>query len=114
MFLTDENFQSLFINGLRSRVPDVDLKRAVDVGLNRTPDADILEWAANERRVFLTHDVATMLTTFADRLAAGKWSAGVLEVDNRSVIAPVIEDLAVIAVAGEAADFENRVQFLPL
>jgi hypothetical protein len=34
--------------------------RVQDVGLVQTPDPDILEWAASQGRVLLSHDVSTV------------------------------------------------------
>ncbi len=63
-FLADENFDNRIVRGLSRRFPDVDVVRVQDVGLVNTDDREILAWAANEKRVLLTHDVATM-TAFA-------------------------------------------------
>ncbi|MEG4913169.1 DUF5615 family PIN-like protein [Microcoleus sp. B13-B4] len=42
------------------RLPELDIVRVQDVGLIHTDDPDILEWAANEGRILLTPDVATI------------------------------------------------------
>lgn len=36
--------------------PDLELVRVQDVGLNQTPDSDILEWAANQERVLISQN----------------------------------------------------------
>jgi predicted nuclease of predicted toxin-antitoxin system len=58
--LTDENFNGAILRGLVRRLPELDIVRVQDVGLIHTDDPDILEWAANQRRILLTHDVATL------------------------------------------------------
>ena len=56
----DENFNNDIIRGLRRRNPTIDLVRVQDAGLSGAADAAVLEWAAAENRVLLTHDVSTM------------------------------------------------------
>ena len=63
-FLADENFDNRIVRGLSRRFPEVDVTRVQDVGLMNTDAREILAWAAYEKRVLLTHDVATM-TAFA-------------------------------------------------
>lgn len=59
--LTDENFNGAILRGLVRRLPELDIVRVQDIGLIHTDDPDILEWAANEGRILLTHDVATIM-----------------------------------------------------
>ena len=58
--VSDENFDGDILRGLYRRRPDLDVVRVQDVGLNATSDPDILEWAAVEGRILLTHDRDTM------------------------------------------------------
>ncbi len=60
LFLSDEDFNRRIVRGLRRRLPRLDIVRVQDVGLITRPDTEVLEWAANENRVVLTHDVTTM------------------------------------------------------
>jgi predicted nuclease of predicted toxin-antitoxin system len=62
---TDQDFNARIVSGLRRRVPDLDVMSVRDVGLATAPDPEILEWAAREQRVLLSHDVST-LVGFAD------------------------------------------------
>ena len=56
----NENFDNTVVRGLLQRNPNIDLVRVQDVGLSRENDPTILAWAAQENRVLLTHDVATI------------------------------------------------------
>jgi predicted nuclease of predicted toxin-antitoxin system len=60
-FLADENFRGALVRGLLRRRPTLDLLRVPDVGLSGADDPDILDWAAREGRVVLTHDAATLI-----------------------------------------------------
>ncbi len=69
-FLADEDFDNDIVRGLLRRLPDLDIVRVQDVQLDRQQDAAILEWAAAEGRVVLTHDVSTMTAHAIRRIAA--------------------------------------------
>lgn len=58
--LSDENFNEDIVRGLLLRRPDLDLRRVHEVGLEGADDPTILEWAAANNRIVLTHDRATM------------------------------------------------------
>ena len=58
--VSDENFNGDIGRGLLRRHPELELVRVQDVGLMQRPDPDILEWAASQGRVLLSHDVSTV------------------------------------------------------
>src|SRR5436190_7461245 len=58
---SDENFTGDIMRGLYRRRADLDVVRVQDVGLDATPDPDILAWAAVEGRILLTHDRDSMV-----------------------------------------------------
>ncbi len=59
-FLSDENFNGDIVRGLFLRKPDLDLVRVQETGLRKADDPTILAWAAEQDRILLTHDRATM------------------------------------------------------
>ncbi len=67
-FLADENFNNQIVRGILRQSPDVDVVRVQDVGLSGADDPTVLAWAAQENRVVLTHDVATMITFAYERI----------------------------------------------
>lgn len=91
--LTDENFNGAILRGLVRRLPELDIVRVQDVGLIHTDDPDILEWAANEGRILLTHDVATITMYAYDRVDRGLPMLGVVEVIATAPIGKIIDDL---------------------
>ena len=54
-FAADENFNNDIVRGLRRRKPELDIVRVQEAGLSGAVDPDVLEWAAREGRVLLTH-----------------------------------------------------------
>ena len=56
-FLADEDFDNDIVRGMLRRLSRMDIVRVQDVGLSGALDPRVLEWAAREGRVLLTHDV---------------------------------------------------------
>ncbi|WP_347242249.1 DUF5615 family PIN-like protein [Nostoc sp. FACHB-892] len=56
--LADENFDNTVVRGLFRRSPEIDIVRVQDIGLSNKDDPTILDWAAQEGRILLTHDVS--------------------------------------------------------
>lgn len=113
-FLADEDLNNDIVRGLRRRRPGADVVRVQDVGLSGHPDPAVLAWAAGHGRVLLTHDAATLIGYALARLAAGQPMAGVLVAPQSAALAAVIADLEVIDAASDAADWADRVIYLPL
>lgn len=113
-FLLDENFNGKIVRGLRARKPDVDMIRVQDTEISGADDPTVLEWAAKEGRILLTHDLDTMTKYANDRIEQGLPLAGVIFVRDTLPIAKVIDDLLTVLGASEAGEWENRTDFLPL
>jgi predicted nuclease of predicted toxin-antitoxin system len=69
--LADENFDNTIVRGLLRRNLNIDIVRVQDIGLSGQDDPIILAWAAQENRVLLTHDVATITRYAYERLTQG-------------------------------------------
>lgn len=109
---TDENFRERIVRGLRRRQPDLDLARAQDEGLSGAADPDVLEWAAREGRVLLSHDFDTLIGHAWDRVRAGLAMPGVVAVPQNMSIGRAIDELELFAVASEEDEWNNQVLFL--
>jgi hypothetical protein len=110
----DENFNADIVRGLRRRFPDIDVVRVQDAGLSGADDPTVLDWAARERRILLTHDVTTLVGHALGRLDAGQSMPGVFAVPSRAPLGAVIEDLALVIECSVSAEWEGHVIFLPL
>ncbi|MGH8827633.1 MAG: DUF5615 family PIN-like protein [Jiangellaceae bacterium] len=113
-FLADENFDHRIVHGLQRRAVQLDIVTVQEVGLRTLDDPTVLEWAANEGRVLLTHDLATMRDCAYARVAEGLPMPGVFEVRESLPIAVVIEELLVLDGASEPDEWKNSVHYLPL
>jgi predicted nuclease of predicted toxin-antitoxin system len=68
----DENFNNNIVRGLLRRYPNLDIIRIQDVGLSGADDPTVLEWAAQEERILLTHDVSTITRYAYERTGSGQ------------------------------------------
>jgi len=113
-FAVDENFNMHIVSGVLRRLPDADIVRVQDAGLTGADDPVVLEWAASEGRVLLTHDANT-LTAFAyERVAQGLAIPGVFEVSLKVSISVAIEEIMLLAECSLEAEWEGQVNYLPL
>ena len=110
----DENLDNRILTGLKRRIPAIDAVRVQDVGLIGADDPAILEWAAEEGRILVTHDVATVTRYAYDRVRAGLPMPGVIEVHSLSSIGRALEDLVLIVEASLPGELEGQVQYVPL
>ena len=113
-FLADQNFNHNIVRGLLRRNPAIDIVSAAEAGLSRMTDPQLLEWAAHEQRVLLTHDVSTMTKYVYDRLEAGQAMPGLIEVSFFLNIGQVIEDLLLLAECSFDGEYEGQIIYLPL
>ncbi|NJL40551.1 MAG: DUF5615 family PIN-like protein [Leptolyngbyaceae cyanobacterium SM1_4_3] len=112
--LADENFDNTIIRGLLRRDPDIDIVRVQDVGLSGKDDPTILQWASQEGRVLLTHDVATITRYAYDRVRQGQLMPGVIEVNVDAAIGRVIEDALLVIECRLEGELDGQIQYLPL
>ena len=112
--LVDEHVPRSIVLGLRSREPALDILEVKAVGLRRAADDALLEWAAQEGRVFVTYDVNTAIDAAYDRVRAGKPMPGVFAVTKFTPVGVAIEHLLILAVASNPGEWENQVAYVPL
>ena len=110
--LSDENFNGEIVRGLFRVQADLDLVRVQDVGLLGADDPAILAWAAQDNRVLLTHDRATVPAFAYDRLRTQEMMPGVFVVDDRAAIGQAIDDVLLFARYSEESEWEGRVLYL--
>ncbi len=112
--IADENFNNTIVRGLLRIKPNLDILRVQDVGLFSADDPTVLEWAAKEDRILLTHDVATITQYAYERVNAGKYMPGVIEVSRKVPLGIAIEDILFIAEACEHGELEGQILYLPM
>ena len=113
-FLVDEDFDNDILRGVLRRKPDLDVVRTQDVGLRGGKDPAVLEWAAQEGRILLTHDVRTMKTHAYERIDKGLPMPGVFLVLQSTPIGQAIDEVLLLAEASIEGEWEGQVGHLPL
>ena len=112
--VADENFNNNIVRGVLRRKPEADIVRVQDVGLSGADDPSVLEWAAQQGRVLLTHDVSTITRYAYQRIEAGQEMPGVFEVSRTTPIGPVIEDIVLLLECGLEGEWVGQIIYLPL
>src|ERR1700736_387813 len=93
----DENFNNDIVRGARRRNAQVDMVRIQNAGLSGSDAPTILEWAAQNSRVLVTHDVSTMTHYAYERVREGKPMPGVFEVSRKVPIGIAIQEITLLA-----------------
>lgn len=112
--LADENLNGDILRGLLLREPELDIVRVQDVGLSGADDPGVLEWAAEQNRVVLTHDRTTMPDFAYERVSAGNPMPGLFLLDDRFPAGQAIEEILLIVGCTEQDEWLDRVVYLPL
>ncbi len=113
-FLADENLNNQIVRGVLRRNSNIDIVRVQDVGLTEVDDPTVLESAAQNGRVVLTHDVATMTNFAYERLQAGLAMPGLFEISRRVSVGLAIEEILLLDECSLEREWEGQVRFLPL
>ena len=112
-FLADADLNYAVVQGLRLREPFIDFKTANDAGLEGLSDPEVLELAAREERVLVSHDKSTMPVHFAARVGSGLRSPGVLLALPSASVADIIESLLIIWSASHDKEWSGQIHYLP-
>lgn len=112
--MTDEDLNGHIIRGVLRLLPELDVERVQDIGLLSASDAEILEAAANDGRMLLTHDAKTMPEHAYERVRSGKPMAGVIVCPQDLAIGTAVQDIALLAECSEAGEWKGKVIYLPI
>jgi len=113
-FATDENFDRRILDGLRIRLPELDIIRVQDTEMYQLSDPELLGKLAFQGRILLTHDISTMPGFVYERIKNGQSVPGVVAVPQTMPVGQALDDLELMIGAGQPADFENQVKYIPL
>jgi hypothetical protein len=113
-FLADENFDERVLRELKRRLSDMEVVRVQDVQLQGVKDELILEWAASQRYVLLTHDAKTMTRHGRERIAKGLLFPGMVVIKRKSPIGRIVRELEILIACTRQDEWEDRFWFVPL
>lgn len=112
-FQADNDLKFAIVRAVRRREPAIDFASARETGLEGVDDDEVLNRAATEGRVLVSHDRRTMVDHFRQRLIASKPSPGLLVVSQGAPVGAVVEALIILWAAADPADLRNQVHHLP-
>lgn len=110
----DQDFDHDILRGLRLRLPNIDAITALQAGLDRESDPEILAWAAEQNRVVLTHDCNTMTAHAYNRVGKGEPMTGVFIVPRDLPVGKAISELELLIACSLENEWRDLVVFLPL
>ena len=113
-FLADENFNGKLLTALHTALPQLDVVRVQDTNMAASPDPELLEWAATNNRIILTHDVRTLAGFAYNRVREGLSMPGIIEIKISGSIGSIADDLILLIETSTPQEFENQVRFIPL
>jgi len=109
----DECVDNDIVRGVLRMSATVDFVRVQDAGLTGADDPTVLAWAAREKRVLVTHDLATMIRFAYERVSRDEPMPGLPAIRSGSPIRAAIDDLVLIIECSEDGELEGRVLHLP-
>lgn len=112
-FAADENFNNDILRAVWRVGPSLDIVRVQDTEASGFLDPDLLRRLARENRILLTHDVNT-IPGFAKALwREGFTLPGIFLVHDAKPIAPVAQDIVLIATCSSPEEWTNQLWYLP-
>ena len=112
--LADENLHNILVRGVFLQEPSVDFCRVQDVGLRGIDDPALLQWAAEQDRIVVSHDTNTLIQFAQEQVQKGEKMPGLFCVSPFASFSQVIDDLVVLVRASEEGEWEGQVLFIPL
>ncbi len=112
-FQADADLNHNIVVGVLRREPEIDFQTALTAELEGLPDNTVLEIAAREKRILVSHDLKTMPFHFAEFITT-QTSPGVLIVSQSLPMQEAIDSLILIWTASSAEEWVNRILFLPI
>jgi hypothetical protein len=111
-FQADNDFNGRVVRAVARLSPAVDFQTAAAIGLHGLPDERVLELAAAEGRILVSHDRKTMPIHFRNFIARQE-SPGLFIVSQNLPIAEAAEWLYTFWAASEAAEHVNLITYIP-
>lgn len=116
-YQADADLNQAIVTGTLRREPRVDFQNAFAAGLEGMKDSEVLELAAQQDRILITHDRRTMpleFSLFITNPQISRQSPGVIIVSRKLPIDAVIADLLLIWEVSSAEEWINRIAKLPI
>jgi hypothetical protein len=94
-FQADVNLNENIVTGIRKLVPEIDFQSAQEAGLQGLVDFQVLDIAANQKRILVTQDQRT-IPKHVDDARRVRGNLGVLIISQKNNVEPAIEEVILI------------------
>ncbi len=111
-FQADNDLNKAIVRAVVRQERGVDFRSAQTARLDRVPDPEVLQSAATNGRVLVSHDFHTMPAHF-QKFVEEAWSPGVFLIPQDLPVARAVQSLLLIWAATEAEEWENRLCLIP-
>ena len=111
-FQADADLRQAIVTGVIRRQPKLDFQSANEAKLEGLKDREVLEIAAREGRVLVTHDRKTMPTEFGNFIISQS-SSGVLIVSQDLPVREAIDAIILVWEASTAEEWINQIMSVP-
>ncbi len=112
-FQADNDLKLGIVKAVRRREPAIQFVSAQEAKLNGVGDPEILERAASEGLVLVSHDRHTMLDHFRAHLVAGRLTPGLLIVSQGFPVGVVAESIVYVWPIATPLELRNQAHYLP-
>ena len=112
--LADENLNRVLVTATARLEPALELLIATEVGLAGQPDPVVLDYAARNSLVVITHDVRTMIAFAQERIARGEPMPGLFLVSQDASPREIADSLTFIWATTSAEEWDGQIMFLPI
>lgn len=112
--LADENLSRVIVTVTARLEPSLEFLVATEVGLAGQPDPVVLDYAAQNGLIVVTHDVRTMIAFAKERIAAGTTMPGLFVVSQEDSPREIVESLVFIWASRPAEEWQGQIVFLPI
>ena len=118
-YLFDENLPPLYQEQLLRYKSDLTVLMigelsSVNIPAKGTLDPEILIWCESNNFILVTNNRTSMPVHLADHLLEHRQVPGIFVLRPKATIGEIIEDLILIALAGEPQEYQNRITYIPL
>ncbi len=114
-FLLDENMPHAIRDGIKRRLPEVDVSVIGSEGFPviGTKDEEILQFLEHEMYILISSNRSTMPVHLRKHLQNGRHIPGILLLRPRVSYREIIDTLELICLASIPEDFQDQITYIP-
>ena len=112
-FLADEDLRHAIVLAVQRLEPLLQILTVQEADLRASSDNDVLDFAAHQGWLVLSHDVNTMRSAAERRVAAGVSMSGLFLIPQSRSTTAIAESLLIIGAATSLEEWRDRIVYLP-